>query len=163
MGAPFNYLPEQYKIVAATAGSVTTNGGVTLDNISLKNIKQAWILLMYLQAVSHATTLTPKLGTDVSAAATEITFSADWWKNADISATDTLVKATAATTMACTAGATNQIVLVKIDPAQVAAQGAYDVLGGTIATSGQATDFVTGLYLLETKYEQASPQAAITD
>ena len=163
MGAPFNYLPEQYKIVAATAGSVTTNGGVTLDNVSLKNIKQAWILLMYLQAVTHATVFTPKLGTAVSAAATAITFSADWWKNADVSATDTLVKQTAATTQSATLGVTNQIVLVKIDPAQVAAQGAYDVLGGAVTTSGEATNFVTGLYLLETKYEQATPPAAITD
>ena len=116
---------------------------------------------MYLQAVS-CNYPDPEIGNRcIGTAATAITFSADWWKNADISATDTLVKATAATTMACTAGATNQIVLVKIDPAQVAAQGAYDVLGGTIATSAQATDFVTGFYLLETKYEQSSPPAAI--
>lgn len=163
MGAPFNYLSEQYKIVAATAGSVTTNGGVTLDNVSLKNVKQAWILLFFLQAATHATVFTPKLGTAVAAAATAITFSADWWKNPDVSLTDTLVKQTAATTVACTAGTTNQILLIKIDPAQVAAQGAYDVLGGVVTTSGEVTNFVTGLYLLETKYEQATPPAAITD
>ena len=163
MGAPFVYLPEQFKIVAATAGSVTTDGGVTLDNVSLKNVKQAWIMLTYLQAATHATVLTPKLGTAVAAAATAITFSADWWKNADISASDDFTKQTAATTMAATAGVTNQIVLVKIDPAQVAAQGAYDVLGGTIATSGEATNFVTGHFLLEMKYEAATPPSAILD
>jgi hypothetical protein len=162
MGAPFNYLPQQFKIVTATA-TTTTNATVTMDNVSLKNVKRAWILLQYLQAASHATTFTPKLGTAVSAAATAITFSANWWKCADVSTSDALTAQTAATTMACTAGTTNQIVLIEIDPAQVAAQGAYDVLGGTIATSSQSGNFVTGVYLLEMKYEQATPPTAITD
>lgn len=155
--------PQNCNIVAATVGSVTTNGGVTLDNVSLKNVSRAWIVLMYLMPVGHATVLQPKLGTAVSAAATSITFSARWWKNADISSSDALTAQTAATSMAATAAATNQVVVAEIDPAQVAAQGAYDVLGGTISDSSQATDFVTGFYILENKYQQATPPSAIID
>jgi hypothetical protein len=157
-------LPEHYKIVAATAGSVTTNGGVTFDTVSLKNVHKAYIVAMFLQAVSHATTIQPVVGTGVASCATSITFSAKWWKNADISASDTLVAQTAATSMACTAGATNQLLVVEIDPALVTTQSnTYTALGATIATSSQGSDYVTAWYLLEERYPQATPPAAITD
>ena len=157
-------LPEKYKFVAATAGSVTTNGGVTFDTVNLENCNKAYIVAMFLQAVSHATTIQPVVGTGVASCATSITFSAKWWKNADISSTDTLVAQTAGTSMACTAGATNQLIVIEIDPADVTGQSnTYCALGATIATSSQASNFVTAWYLLETRYPQATPPAAITD
>jgi hypothetical protein len=156
-------LPHLYKIVSATAGCRTTDGGVTADNVCLKNVHKAWIVAHYRQAVSHATTITPKVGATDAACTTAITFSAKWWKNADISTSDTLTAQTAATTMACTAGATDQLVVIEIDPADVKAQSAtYDWLGLTIATSAQSTDFVSILYFLETRYPQDTPPAAIS-
>jgi len=154
------FFPEQTKIVAATAGNVTTNGGVTFDNICLKNAHKVYIVAMFLQAVSHATTIQPVVGISDASCTTSITFAARWWKNADISASDTLVSTTAATSMACTAGATNQLLVIEIDCQAVAAQSAtYDWLGATIATSAQATDFVTAWYVVETRYPQATPPA----
>ena len=59
-------LPEQTKIVDATAGPVTTNGGVTADYVSVKNAGRLYIVCNLTQAVSHATALTPKRATAVA-------------------------------------------------------------------------------------------------
>ena len=155
---------EQYKHVVATAGIVTTNGGVTCDTVSLKNVHKAWIELVFLQAATHATVINPVVGTGVASCATAITFAAPWWKNADISATDTLVAQTAATTASCTAGVANQHIIIEIDPQAVAAQSAtFTAMGCVITTSGEATNFVSVVYHLLERYPQATPPAAITD
>ena len=156
------HLPEQFKIVSGTAGIVTTDGGVTCDYVSLKNVNQAWIVLHFLQAAGHATVINPRRATAVApTGSVAIAHSAPWWKNTDISSSDTLVKQTSATTMTLAAGATNQLVVIQIDPAQLGST--YDVMGCVITTSGQATDFVSVVYYLDTRYPQATPPAAITD
>jgi len=156
-------LLEKYKVVQATT-TTTTNATVTFDTVNLENCHKAYIVASFLQAVTHATTITPVVGTGVASCATAITFAAKWSKNADVSSTDTLVAQTAATTMACTAGVTNQLIVIEIDPADVTGQSnTYCALGATIATSSQASNYVTAWYLLETRYPQATPPAAITD
>ena len=155
-------IPERYKVVSAVAGNVTTNGGVTSDIISLRDAHKVTILVTYLQAATHATVLTPVTGISIASCATAITFSARWWKNADISSTDTLVAQTAATTMSATAGVTNQLLVIEIDPQDIIAQSStYNCLGFTIATSGEATNFVTATYLIETRFQQATPPVVI--
>ena len=157
------YLPEHFKIVSATAGCRTTNGGVTMDNVKLRDAVAVWLVAHFRQAVSHATTIQPVVGATDAACSTSITFSADWWKNADVSSTDTLVAQTAATSMACTAGATDQLLVIQIDPSDVVAQSStYDWVGATIASSGQATDFVSAVWYIQTRYPQATPAVAIT-
>jgi hypothetical protein len=156
-------LPENFKVVSATAGCRTTNGGVTFDNISLKNAVKVWIVAHFRQAVAHATTIQPVVGATDAACTTAITFTTRWWKNADISSTDTLVAQTAATSCACDAAATDHLLVIEIDPSEVVAQNAtYDWLGGTIATSAQATDFVSAVYYIQNRYQQATPPAAIS-
>lgn len=155
------YLPEHFKIVSATAGCRTTNGGVTFDVINLEQAVMVWIVAHFRQAVAHATTIQPVVGINV-AAATAITFNTEWWLNVDVATTDTLVAQTAATSCACTAAATDHLMVIKIDPADVAAQNAtFSYLGGTIATSGQATDFVSAVYYIQNRYPQATPATAI--
>lgn len=155
-------LPEQFKIVDATAGPVTTNGGVTCDYVSLKGVKRAWISLQFTQAAGHATTVQPQKATAVApTGAASITAAARIWANEDTAATDTLVRKTSATSYAVTNDIKKKHVLVEIDPAEFT--GAYDVLGCTISDSSQATNFVSGLYILEMGYSQATPPAAITD
>jgi hypothetical protein len=156
------YLPEQFKIVSATAGCVTTNGGVTFDVINLENAHKVWIVAHFKQAVAHATTIQPVTGISFASCATSITFSARWWKNVDISLTDTLVAQTAATSMACAATAKDQLLVIEIDPSDIVAQSkTYTHLGATIATSGQATDFVSAIYYIKERYPQATPPTAI--
>jgi len=156
------FLPEHFKIVSATAGCRTTNGGVTFDNIQLRDAIMVWIVAHFRQAVAHATTIQPVVGATNAACTTSITFSADWWKNVDVSSTDTLVAQTAGTSMACDAAATDHLIVIKIDPSDVVAQNAtYDWLGGTIATSAQATDFVSAVYYIQTRMPQATPRTQI--
>lgn len=156
------FLPQHFKIVSATAGCRTTNGGVTFDNIQLRDAIMVWIVAHFRQAVAHATTIQPVVGATDAGCTTSITFSAAWWKNVDVSSTDTLVAQTAATSMACDAAATDHLLVIQIDPSDVVAQNAtYDWLGGTIATSAQATDFVSAVYYIQTRQPQATPRAAI--
>lgn len=161
MGAPSVSLPEQFKIVDATAGPVTTNGGVTCDYVSLKNVKYAWIVLQFTQAAGHATAITPKRATAVDGTGVaNLGTAAEIWQNADTAASDTLVKATSATSLTLANDVKKKLVIFGVDPA---ALGAYDVLGCAIADSSQATNFVSATYILETKYAQGTPPAAITD
>src|SRR3990167_680897 len=152
MGAPFVYLPERFKIVTATK-ITTTNATVTFDNVSMKNAIAVWLVADYNQAASHATIITPKLGAVVATCTTAITFSAEWWLNSDTDTTFTLAT-----------GTTPQLVVARFDPAQCIAQNStFDCIGGTIATSSQATNYVSAKWFLEMKYAQATPPAAITD
>lgn len=156
------FVPEHFKLVTAIA-PVTTNGGVTFDNIKLRDAQMVWIIAEFTQAVAHATTIQPVTGATDAACTTAITFSARWWKNVATGTTDTLVAQTAGTSMACDAAATNHLIVVQIDPSDIVAQlSTYDWLGATIATSGQATDFVSATYLIQSRYPQATPPVAIT-
>ena len=156
------FLPNHFKIVSASAACRTTNGGVTFDNVCLENVQMAWIVAHFRQAVAHATTIQPVVGATDGGCTNAITFTTEWWLNVDISATDTLVAQTAATSCACTAAATDHLMVIRIDPSDVVAQNAtYDWLGGTIATSGQATDFVSAVYYLQERYPQCTPPTAI--
>jgi len=83
------------------------------------------------------------------------------WKNADIATSDTLVKGDDAATIAATAGTTNQQLVMEILPERLPA--GYDCIAATLTASSQATNFATITYLIETKYPQATPPAAITD
>lgn len=155
-------LPEKYKIIDASAGPVTTNGGVTCDYVSLKGIKRAWIIASFTQAVAHATVVQPQKATAVApTGATSITVAQNIWSNEDTGTSDTLVKQTAATSYSVTADVKKKQVIFEIDPASLG--GAYDVLGCTISNSAQATDFVSVVYILEEGYAQATPPSRIVD
>ena len=158
-------LPEDFKYVDATAGVVTTNGGVTCDYISAKHAHKVWIVLQFTQAVGHATVIQPQVATAVlPTGATSITFSAKWWENETTAVGDTLVKQTAATSLTLDAVISKKMVICEIDLSAVAAMGAtYDVIGCTISNSAQATNFVAGHYVLAERFAQATPPTAITD
>jgi len=158
-------LAENFKYVDATAGCVTTNGGVVCDYVSAKHAHKVWIVLQFTQAVAHATVIQPQVATAVApTGATSITFAAKWWENEDTATSDTLVKQTAATSLTLTADVKKKMVICEIDMSDVAAMGiTYDVIGCTISNSAQATNFVAGHYVLAERFAQATPPTAITD
>lgn len=157
-------LPEHFKLVDATAGPVTTNGGVTADYVSLKNMLKAWIVVQFTQAVGHATSVQPQKATAVApTGAVSITKNVRLWKNEDTAASDTLVAATAATSVAVDAVIKKKMIVIEIDPANGDFDENYDVLGFTISDSSQATNYVSAMYVLQTKFAKATPPAAITD
>ena len=152
---------EKYKVVNGSPVA-TTNGGITADYISVKNAHRVIILVELLQAVSHTTALTVNVATDVAATgATAMVAVQKIWKNADVSATDTLVRGTDAVTVLATAGATNQQLVMEVDVAALAA--GYDCIAAVLDNSAQATNFATITYFIETRYPQATPPTAITD
>ena len=155
------HLPEQFKIVTGCPVT-TTNGGLTCDYVSLKNINMAWIVIEALQAVGHATVVNPRRATLVDGTGSvAIAHNAPNWLNANIATTDTLVRGGDGTTAAFNVAATNQLMVIQIDPAQLG--DTFDVLGCVFTTGGDATNYVTVTYFLETRYAQATPPAAITD
>ena len=157
-------LPQNFKIVSATAGAVTTNGGITCDYVSLKNVHRAWIVAHFDNAVGDATGIDPTQATAVAGTGVKaITAVCPIWANEDCAATDTLVEQTAAITYNVTADVKTKMVVIEIDPAGFDVANGFDVLGCTLDNSGDATNFVSVLYVLQPRYMQATPPSAIVD
>ncbi|MEY4634802.1 MAG: hypothetical protein RJA55_600 [Acidobacteriota bacterium] len=153
-------LPENAKIVELF-NPKTTNASLTSDTISLKNALKAWAVFNFTQAAGHATTPTLRQATDVANGTTAAGPTCRIWVNEDTAATDTLVAATAGASVAVTNDIKNKMVVFEIDPASLT-EG-YDCVYFTIATSSQATNFVTATMYIEPRYQQATPPTAITD
>ena len=156
-------LVENYKIIAGTT-PVTTDGGVTADYVSLKNANKAWILVELTQAAAHATVLAPKqatavAGTGVKAFANTLKINA----NEAVASSDTLAAQTAAVTYTVTADIANKMVVFEIDPADLDTANDFDCIGFTASDSSEATNFVSVTYILDMKYKEDVPPAAITD
>lgn len=152
---------EKFKVVNGTPVA-TTNGGITCDYISIKNCHRVTIVAELLQAVSHATALGINEATNVAGgSAAAVSAVQKVWKNADISSTDTLVRGTDAATIAATAGATNQQLVMEVDLSSLSAGN--DAIAATLTDSSQATNFATVTYFCETRYPQATPPAQITN
>jgi len=158
-------LSESFKVVDATAGVVTTSGGITSSYVSLKHAHKAWIVLLFTQAGVDASVIQPRVATAVApVGATDITFPAAIWANEDTAASDTLVKQTSATSYTLTADIKKKMVVFEIDPSDVVAMGTgYDCLGFTIVAGQKATNFVAGYFVLAERFAQATPPSAITD
>lgn len=156
-------LVENFKIVAGTT-PVTTNGGVTGDYVSLKNVNKAWIIVSLTQAAAHATVLAPKQatavdGTGVKVFANTLKINA----NEDVAASDTLAAQTAAVNYTVTADIKNKLVVFEIDPAKLDTTNDFDCIGITVSDSSEATNFVEITYILDMKYKEDVPPAVITD
>lgn len=157
-------LPEQFKIVDASAGPVTTNGAVTCDYVSLKNVHKAWIVASFTQAAAHATGIDPTQATVVAGTdAKAITGTCPIWANEDTAASDALVRKTDAITYDLTADIKKKMVIIEIDPTKLDVANGFCVLGCSVDDSSEATNFVSVIYILETRYPQATPPTAITD
>ena len=152
-------LPESFKIVQGYVGQGTT-GLVTADAVSLKNALKAWIVVNLDTTASSACALTPMRATDVALTGGAVLGSVvEIWANANTAATDTLVRQTAALNFTTGATAYYKQVIFEIDPASL---GAYDCIYITVGALA-ATEALCVEYILETRYPQATPPAAITD
>jgi hypothetical protein len=154
-------LPAEFKVVEATLGPVTTNGGITLDNISLKLAHKAWLVVSLKQAAGHATAITPLCGTAVATCSTALPVNAKIWANEDVAASDTLVVKTAGVAYTVTNDIKAKTVIIEIDPATLA--DTYDCVGGTIGDSSQATNFASALWIIQPRYKSPIAIPFITD
>ena len=145
-------------------GIVDTFAERTLDYVSLKNVQMAWIVILLTQATGHETLIQPQVATSVlPTGAVSITFATDFWSNEDTDTTDTLVKQTTATSFSVDGDIAHKMVVVKMDPSDVVAQGVtYDCIGCTIESSKQF-NYVAALYVLQERYPQETPPTALLD
>ena len=153
-------LPTKFKIVTAFAPK-TTNAALTSQVVSLKHAIKAWLILSFTNAVGFASVPTIKQATDIAAGTNAAGPTCRIWANEDVAATDTLVAQTAAASYTMAADVKNKLIVFEIDPASLT--DTYDCVYCTIATSSQATDFVSGEWVLQTTYAQATPPSAILD
>lgn len=165
MAYPFT-LPEQFKIVDATAGPVTTNGGLTSDYVSLKHALKAWIVLQFTQAVGHATVVTLLEAQAVAPTGSKaVVNDHKIWVNEDTATSDTLVQAADGKTVTLTNDVKKKMVVIEIDPdaLDINAATPFDCIAFSISNSGQATNFVSGAFYLAASYKQATPPSAIVN
>lgn len=151
-----------HKLVNLSLGPVTTNGAVTSDAVSLKNAIKATIIVSLTQAVGHATVVSVRQATDVAVGTNAAgPTNTKAWLNEDVAASDTLVRQTDAASVTVTNNIKKKQIVFEVDPA--ALTDGYDVIYVSIGDSSQATNFCNIEALIETNYQQATPQAAITD
>lgn len=146
-------IPENIVPVSLTLGPVTTNGGVTTDYISLKNVHTVVAVFHLKQAVGHATGIDPVQATDVSgASAKAITNTVPIWANEDVAASSVMVRQTDAITYNVTNDVKSKIVTMEIDPAKLDVTNGFDCLCFTVDNSSQATNFVSGVAYIVPRY-----------
>lgn len=153
--------PENIKTVVGKAPT-TTNTAVTSDIVSLKGASKCWVELIFKQAVSHQTVITLYESDDVAGTTTSaISTTMPNWTNSDISTSDTLTHNSDSATVTLAAGATDQHVIMQVDPS-ILTDG-YPCIYAYTSASSQPTDFVTILFHIETGYPGDQPPSAIID
>ena len=155
------HMPENAFPVQGTLGCVTANGGVTLDNISLKNAQMVYMVFHITSGTGHPIAYTPLVGTAVATCATALPVAAPIWYG-DVSTTvTTLTEQTAAVayTTAATASLTSYLIFV-IDPASL---GTNDCLGGTVADATHADYLISCTYWIVPRYASKTASRAATD
>lgn len=155
-------LPQNFKIVQMIPPK-TTNQALTSQVISLKGVNKAWIIMEFTQAAGHATTPTLNQATNIAAATNKAGPSVSIWANEDAAAGDTLVKQTAGASYAVTNNIKNKEVVFEIDPSAFDVNGGYDCAYVSIATSSQATNFVSATAILQHSYQSATPPSVVVD
>jgi hypothetical protein len=155
-------LPQQFKIVEAMAPAADA-AGRTSDYVSLKNVDKAWIVFTTTQGNAATIAITPKQATAVAGtSAKNLTVSVPIWANLDTATSDTLARATDATSYTTDAAIKNKVVVIEIDPRHLDVDGGFDCIAFTTGASN-AANITQGIFILEYRYQQSSPPAAITD
>lgn len=150
-------IPDGLANIVTASPPVTTNGGVTADYISLKNVHRALIVATFTQAVSNATVIKPQQASAVAGTgAKDLDNVVPIWAIDDISASDVFAKQTDAVQQELAAGTTDQKVIFMVDPAGLDSENGFDCLGVNVANSSQATNFVSIEYILEMRYSNTS-------
>jgi hypothetical protein len=155
-------LPQNFKIVQLFKPQ-TTNASLTSQVFTLKNAHKAWAVFDFTQAVGHATTPTLIQATSIAGSTNKAGPTCNIWSNLATATTDTLVARTAAASYAVTTATGGMQVVFEIDPSGFDVANGYDCAYFTIATSSQATNFVSAAVYLLARYQQATPPSAILD
>ena len=139
----------------------------TLSSLSEAILKQSGLyqssaaIAGMVKATRHATAITPLVGSVVATTGTALPNVVEIWYGNTTTAVTTLAKQTAAKLYTIDVGVTETIHLIfKIDPTACAP---YDCIGGTIANSGQATNFASAVWLIEPRYSSKVGSRTVTE
>lgn len=158
----FVTVPEKYKMVAAL-NPATDAAGRTGAYVSLKNVNLAYIVVHITQGNAATIALSINQATAVAGtSAKAITASVPIWSNLDVSASDALVRRTDAVSYTTDAGVKNKIVVFQIDPATLDVANGFDCIA-VVTGSSNVANITQAVYLLDERYQQATPPTAITD
>jgi hypothetical protein len=145
----FLTVPEKYKMVAAL-NPATDAAGRTGAYVSLKNVNLAFVVVHITQGNAATIALTIEQATAVAGTSSKaITVSVPIWSNLDVSASDALVRRTDAVSYTTDAGVKN------------IANG-FDCIVVKTGASNVA-NITQAVYLLDERYQQATPPTAIAD
>ena len=163
-------LPEQFKIINIAPSQVAT--AVTYDTLCCKNAHKVWFVITQLYVADTDITFSLIEATDVAAGTTAaVTAALPIWYNADIAAATTgaaattifdgLTKITSGSSHKFDTGAgKSQMCVIEWDPAKHTA--GYDCIQLADA-GGHASNYVTAIAIVQTRYPQADPPSALID
>lgn len=144
--------------------NVTTDGGVTSDWISLKNVNRCQVYCVLTQAVGHATVLALWQGTDVSGTGAKVfAETVQIWADEDVATSDTLVKQTDAVNYTVAADITNKIIVFDVDPSLLDVNNDFDCIKIVVSDSSQATNFISIIGVCDMRYKSDTPPSVIID
>jgi hypothetical protein len=153
-------LPQNCKIVTLLAPAADA-AGRTGDYISLKNAHKVWLVFNITNGHATATPLSVNKATAVAptgAAGLAAVFPI--WSNADIAATDTLVRQTDAASFSTAAAVKDVVVVFEIDPAILGS--GFDCIAPVTGASN-ALNLTSCMAFIQERYQQATPPTAILD
>jgi hypothetical protein len=149
--------PENFKLVQGIEPRVGAAGALTSDTISLKYAQKVFIVIDIRDTNGDALLLTPQRDISVAAAASvALANNAKIWVNANVAASDLLVRQADALNYTTAATATNKQIVIEINPDSLGMNAAtpavaYDCInlltGAVAATTTISVDFfVQGRY-----------------
>lgn len=152
-------LPEHYKII--TVSKVTAANAAVYDVISCANALKVWFLLTHTGVNNTDLVLTLKEATSVGGSTTTAAAVPIWVNEDSLTTNDTFTRETtdAATLTVDADASANQLIVIEWDPAKHAA--GYDCITLT-DTGGHASNYVSCLAIVATRYPQATPPAVIS-
>lgn len=160
---PFT-LPENCKLVNV-AHSQAANA-VTYDVISCKNAHKVWFIITQSYAGDTDLTLSLIEATSVDGSTTAVTGTFPFWQDVDVASVDLMTRQTdAALVTFDTTANKHQMIVIEWDPAKHTA--GYDCIAlvdnANAGGAGNASNYVTVVAVIQTRYPGDQPPAAITN
>ncbi|KKN00073.1 hypothetical protein LCGC14_1141550 [marine sediment metagenome] len=168
MSLPFA-LPENYNIINVAPSQVAT--AVTYDAVSCKNAHKVWFIVTQLYVADTDITFSLIEATDVAAGTTAaVTAAVPIWYDVDVAAivagdpTGALARMTLITSGSShkfdTTAGKSQMCVIEWDPSKHTA--GYDCIQ-LADTGGHASNYVTAIAIVATRFPQAAPPSALLD
>jgi hypothetical protein len=163
-------LPEKFKIVNIAPSATGT--GVVYDAVCCKTAHKVWFIITQLYVADTDITFSLVEGTDVAMGTTSaVTKAFPVWYNADVAAATTGAAATTeidgltlitsgASHEFDTSAGKSQMCIIEWDPAKHTS--GYDCIQVADA-GGNASNYVTGIAIVETRFPGANPPSVVID